>query len=409
MALEASSVEKALRHQWDLGDALRQLQVESATQLSTELSELHTLETVPWCQSVDSEPAWVAVLTALTAKHEDYRRVAFGPLEDLLQKSDSTLLAATTGLEALATIPQFMENHFRIPEIGEAALLASQLTGSLRFVEIEHQKTIGAVMERMKAPWLNVENGLESVKGFAALQDIGEVLRSPVSGFDDRIAATLRHGLGDWRDVIPLPAGIEDLLVRAAFYEDRGLDPNLTNFSALAFRESINIARLDDPPPAVIEIYNYHIPAESFDEEKGFRRTNAAHDRLARFETHFRRFIDQQMTAAFGPDWIAHQVPGDTRDGWVAKQHRAIEAGEPPRPLIAYADFTDYERLILRTDNWKAVFRPVFRRLESVRESLQRLYPIRICTMHARLITQDDELLLFVEVKRLLKAIGVIG
>lgn len=35
------------------------------------------------------------------------------------------------------------------------------------------------------------------------------------------------------------------------------------------------------------------------------------------------------------------------------------------------------------------------------------LYPIRPCTMHARLITQDDELLLQVEVPRWLKAIGI--
>ncbi len=63
----------------------------------------------------------------------------------------------------------------------------------------------------------------------------------------------------------------------------------------------------------------------------------------------------------------------------------------------------------MRTDNWELVFKDVFRRPESVRESLQRLYPIRLCTMHARLITLDDELLLHVEVKRILKTIGVLG
>ena len=51
------------------------------------------------------------------------------------------------------------------------------------------------------------------------------------------------------------------------------------------------------------------------------------------------------------------------------------------------------------------MFKPVFGRAEDVRESFQRLFPVRITTMHARLITRDDELLLLVETKRVLKAI----
>jgi hypothetical protein len=73
---------------------------------------------------------------------------------------------------------------------------------------------------------------------------------------------------------------------------------------------------------------------------------------------------------------------------------------------IAYADFTDYEPIISRKDNWNDVFKLVFNQPESLRESLQRLYPVRLATMHARLITQDDQLLLYIETKRILKAIG---
>ncbi|MGD9711724.1 MAG: hypothetical protein AB7V46_06615 [Thermomicrobiales bacterium] len=64
-------------------------------------------------------------------------------------------------------------------------------------------------------------------------------------------------------------------------------------------------------------------------------------------------------------------------------------------------------RIITRNDNWDQVFRPIFVRREFVVESFQRLYPIRLCTMHARIITQDDELYLFVETKRVLRAIGL--
>ena len=61
--------------------------------------------------------------------------------------------------------------------------------------------------------------------------------------------------------------------------------------------------------------------------------------------------------------------------------------------------------VICRRDNWRQVFSPYFERAETVRESFQRLYPIRLDTMHARPITQDDELLLYVETKRLMQRI----
>ncbi|MCK1744298.1 hypothetical protein IVA80_26620 [Bradyrhizobium sp. 139] len=75
--------------------------------------------------------------------------------------------------------------------------------------------------------------------------------------------------------------------------------------------------------------------------------------------------------------------------------------------LSLMRDFAHYLPIIVRRDNWEAVFAAVFRRQESVTESFQRLYPLRVATMHARLITQDDELYLYVEAKRLLSAIGI--
>ena len=76
--------------------------------------------------------------------------------------------------------------------------------------------------------------------------------------------------------------------------------------------------------------------------------------------------------------------------------------------MLAYADFTDYVPIIIRKDNWSSIFREVFQRQELVAKSFQRLYPIRICTMHARIITADDELYLYIETKRILKAIGIL-
>lgn len=57
------------------------------------------------------------------------------------------------------------------------------------------------------------------------------------------------------------------------------------------------------------------------------------------------------------------------------------------------------------TDLASALFKSHFERFEDVRESFEWLHPIRVDTMHARPISQDEELLLYVEVKRIIDAI----
>jgi hypothetical protein len=232
---------------------------------------------------------------------------------------------------------------------------------------------------------------------------------SNVPSFDFDLTERLRLDLGDWRVPIDWPRDIfTDVAARTSFYESRGLDLRLTDFPAAASEQGAVLAGLSAAPPALLEFYRPADEVEEDPEEAGFERTNDAHDRLQRFESQLRRFIDDRMRAAFGENWIKHRVSGDMRQRWIDKKQKAGEASEREWPLIAYADFTDYVPIITKKDNWEDVFKPVFGRAESVMESFQRLYPIRICTMHARLITQDDELYLYVETKRLLTAIGAL-
>lgn len=391
-----------------VAESLAKLESDSFASAAAKVSALCEHQAHDFARIAEQAPVWVS-LAKTVEEHKALVRPAFGPIEDLLERANSAFSLATPQVEALVRIPQLIEERFRLPDLGESALLASKLAESLRSIEAPaYLKDIESAMESMKSPWLEVHKELQSAQAFAAVQDIGAQLRDSVTAFDEDFAAALRNRLGDWRDSITLPANIEEVIARSAFYVERGLDATLTNFPPVAFRANLQIAGLTEIPAVGIAVYDYHVPAESDDEEDGFRRTNAAHDRLLRFETHLRRFIDTRMSAAFGVEWPKQRVPSDTYAKWLEKRQKAADSGEAPRPLVAYADFTDYERILLRKDNWDAVFKAVFRRQESVRESLQRLYPVRLCTMHARLITQDDELLLFVEVKRLLKAIGSI-
>jgi hypothetical protein len=337
-------------------------------------------------------------------------RAALGPLGEPRR---SGVLDQLSGLpESAKRTTQALRNlnaHFELPAVSDTARLFKQFEESGLATEMrrihEQSRAIQAAMESMRAPWLDMQDRLKSVAGFAELQSIGISLHS-LNAFDESLIDQLRANLGDWRGAIKWPGNIfTDAVARAGFYADMGLNTRLTDFPADAFHEIVALAGLAAHPPPLVEEYGADSSASK--EQAGFERTNAAHDLLQRFETNLRRFIEEQMTAAFGESWIKHRVPGDIRKGWEDKRGRARDAGEQERPLISYADFADYVVIITRRDNWDAVFKPVFRRAESVRESFQRLYPLRIATMHARSISQDDELFLYVEVKRLLSAIGV--
>ena len=321
-----------------------------------------------------------------------------------------------------------MEQNFYLPEIAETTRLLAKLqsTVSREVAALKlycaEQTSLQRAVERMRTPWLNAQDPLRSMGGFAALQGIGHALKD-MPAFGHALGDTLRVDLGDWRDAITWPREIfTDYAARADFYVSRGFNPALTDFPAPAFEESLNIAGLRHEPPSLVGrglsqgagktlqpgdgsgVIVSLLSESDEDEDEGFARTNRAHRQIFWMETELRQYLDTQMTGAFGPDWPKHRLTNGLYDEWQEKKRKAQQGGRGEDALIAYADFTDYELVICKQDNWKSVFKPFFGRKEDVRESFQRLYPVRLDTMHARPITQDDELLLYVETRRLWKA-----
>jgi hypothetical protein len=337
-------------------------------------------------------------------------RAVIGPFEDLKRLG---LLSAPTDTLRDFGFDQSMlagfEARFRLPDAVEAARLAGVFDTSFAAKALESLTqglSVRAAMESMKSPWLDAANPLVSASAFAAIQQMGTAI-GKMPAFDTDLTSALRLELGDWRGRIDWPTSIfTDLEARSHFYASLGVNIALTDLPVTAFRESLAIAELWETPPPLAPDYDSSVTDEDLDEEEeGFARTNEAHDRLQRLETQLRRFIDQVMAEALGPEWPKHRMPPNVVETWRDKKQRAQRHTDADLPLIAYADFTDYEIVICKRDNWK-LFERYFDRPESVRESLQRLYPIRIDTMHSRMITQDDELFLLVECKRLTRAMG---
>jgi len=338
------------------------------------------------------------LLSVAEGPMEAWRRAGLFDLNSPFRKQMHTFQAMVDQNRAL----------FRLPGWKEARGLLDQFRA--HDPSAVFRNVPGSFLQRaaqsMHSPWLHSEDVARSVAGFAKLHGIGHALVTMPS-FSDEVTRELRVSLGDWRDKINWPKPIfSDFIARTDFYVDRGLDTTLTEFPSDAFQECLDGSGLREVPPDLGEVYGPPIPEpDSWDERVSLDRTSSAYTWLLRFETNIRQFNDGLLTTAFGSDWPRHRLPNGLYEKWLDKKRAAELDGTSQWPLIDYADFTDYERIICRQDNWKAVFGPIFDRPESVRESLQRLHPIRICTMHARPITQDDELFLYVELRRLGQAI----
>lgn len=375
-----------------LGDVYKRLGVGSATMDFLRREEVRRTTVLSSFAKVDgaAEAAqdYARQLKILTGPIEEARRMGLlDPVSDIRQ-SIGTTTAAQLAYESL----------FRLPEISELGRIAhaAMSSASLALTVLGTEDRLQTAMAAMRSPWLQLQDSVTSAKAFSEIIAMGRGIDS-LRAFDHDFATALRLGLGDWRDMLtPAPELLIDPVLRSGFYVERGFDPNLTEFTPSAFNEGLRISGLREQEST-----------ESDDVEEGsFARTGEAFNQLLRFEVALRRFIERVMQDAFGEHWMKRQLPTNMLAAWVDKRDKAVKAGHVEQPLIDYADFTDYRAIIERKDNWNTVFKPVFGRPEDVRESFQRLFPVRIATMHARFITQDDELLLVVETKRVLKAIG---
>lgn len=395
--LKGLAAEESIRAQIDLAETIRRERL---------LSE-HSLK------AMGDLTAWAEQESALERMARDIERnqaalqAVIGPMAHL---SRAGLLGSFDAeLERARQIAGEFNAQFRLPGIAETRLLLEQARDAGALGAMAELQRFAPEIDRaygaMRAPWLDSTDQIASLAGFTDLQGIGLML-SHSPGFDEHVTDVLRAGLGDWRESIVWPEHIfSDPFARSAFYVERGLDIRLTRFPLKAFDEGMRIAGLRDDSPEDKD--QDETTGQDEDIEAAFARTKNAHGQVQRLEWHFRRFFEKKLGSASGDQWIKQRMPSDVYQYLMEAKQKAQDKGEKDRPLIEYADFTHYEKIISRADNWKDVFQSVFRRREFVTESFQRLYPIRNCTAHSRLITPADELYLYVEVKRLLNAIGV--
>lgn len=273
----------------------------------------------------------------------------------------------------------------------------------------------------IKSPWIEPASALRPIESVAGLILLGKA--SSVSPFSHQASQTVGALFGDWAQAKTLAAIPTDWQARREFYFEHGFDRRLTNFPEPAFTQAListDILRPDlfSPvfPRGNDDYSRLIIPAPSEEKEKDEvteedavkQRMLEAYDLLYSLETHLREFIISLMEQHCGPKWVKQRIPDPLPTQWANKKQTGLKKGEDDYPLIWYADFSDYVQIITRKDNWAELFESIFSSQIDLQASFYRLQPLRISTMHARPISQEDFLLLTVETNRILRAIGKI-
>jgi hypothetical protein len=280
----------------------------------------------------------------------------------------------------IASIAKLYRNNFTLPDAGAIAKLAEQARAAKNF----HPSISSAIkaMEAMRSPWLDTSRALESVRGLAGIQSIGVGVKS--IPFDTTFTATLRRQLGDWRNVETVPSIIlEDPIARSEFYVERGFDSALADFPEDAFDEATEAAGL--------------VLDEG--DEVDFSKHERLYHQLVRVEFELRQYVHRLMAEAFGENWP--ERVSDIAKRWQATKQKRLGEGQPEQPfLISYSELSDLQEIMQRKDHFH-LFKPTFRRVESLQETFRRILPARHAVAHCGVVTQVDMITVLAESVRL--------
>ncbi|MBR0857830.1 Swt1 family HEPN domain-containing protein [Bradyrhizobium liaoningense] len=387
-------------------------QIEESERLTKQLTLVEKLS----APNLSGAIAGIEHLQKLTAgldlsKYAEAARLASGALASVntkfalggdLSEAVRKITEVSPALKSLQDQAARYEQLFR-PSIQQDFLRLSEVVASIAVPKWPNQvalfgDTIQRQLESIRAPVIQIEDSFRSLRGFGELSAIGAAVRS-IEPFAPDLVGALRRDLGDWRDADAEPAElIDDPGRRVALYEERGFNAELTDFPAQGFESALVVTgiglgavsnALAPPPAEMVPAFNVH-----------------AYQWLFVFERELRAFILKRLMEAADDGWEARLPPG-MRDRWQDKRAKALTEGECEQPLIHYADFADYVDIILGKANWRDCFKSTFRREEAIREGFNRLRPIRLMTAHMRFMTQEEWLILNLEVRRILRAIGV--
>jgi hypothetical protein len=130
---------------------------------------------------------------------------------------------------------------------------------------------------------------------------------------------------------------------------------------------------------------------------------------LKDFENSLRRFIQSSLEKIVGEKWWKARVPVDVQQRCRERKEKREKAypwmEKKEYPLIFYADFLDYVKIITKKDNWRQIFRRCFMNEAWIKTKLMELNPIRTDIAHGRELEPEDIQKLSMYAKEILRCI----
>ena len=280
---------------------------------------------------------------------------------------NSTALEGFKGANmSLIEVDRFMEPAFHnFLELSSEALFGK---------ESIVQDLVRSAARDIKSPWIDKSNPLESIRGLAALVNIGKNLVD--APFSAAASEALRLELGDWRDApIRVDQSLLDAAKRREVYYERGLNVSVGALPTYSFAEVLDSAHVRNstavrPSRSVVsEEHNESAETPSVNEgatqgsdtekEDPILFSRPSSEMVLAFEVVYileralRSYIAAVLERECGPSWCKRQVPADSYGQWVDRHGKAQAAGELGKALIDFAEMGDYPKIICNGGNWK--------------------------------------------------------
>jgi hypothetical protein len=128
---------------------------------------------------------------------------------------------------------------------------------------------------------------------------------------------------------------------------------------------------------------------------------------LKDFENELRSFIQTRLEEEIGKNWWKQAIPPDVQQRCEERKENREKLpwmSDEEYPLIYYADFNDYFKIITRRDNWKKIFSKFFVDEAWIKTKLiLELAPIRNDIAHNRELTAEKVQKLQMSTQEILK------
>jgi dnd system-associated protein 4 len=130
---------------------------------------------------------------------------------------------------------------------------------------------------------------------------------------------------------------------------------------------------------------------------------------LKDFESELRLFIQNSLEETYGEDWWKRGVPQDVQEKCEDRTQKGQQLpwmDQEDYPIICYADFADYFKIISRKDNWQKIFFKFFIDEAWIKTKLVlELTPIRNNIAHNRELSSESAQKLVMTIQEILRCI----